>query len=226
MVREESRVTPKWLDEWQCHLPREGTEEVSDSLNLSFLWDIEMKMSSKQLDSQMLSFEKRSGIGNQSIKRIRLRKLLEGQKRAKERTALWQTSLFGRELFIVFVRFCVKPSYISKFNCTALKHYLCESQWLCFQIEMGVCSAVLYDFKASLHKQILPKMSQQPKEEKLVGRLSAVYSGTKCLLQMQWIWSPFVSPVLPTVFSWETENFLRRRMLAGLIRTLAIEKNA
>lgn len=86
-----------------------------------------MKMSSKQLDSQMLSFEKRSGIGNQSIKRIRLRKLLEGQKRAKERTALWQTSLFGRELFIVFVRFCVKASYISKFNCTALKHYLCES---------------------------------------------------------------------------------------------------
>lgn len=183
-------------------------------------------MSSKQLDSQMLSFEKRLGIGNLSMKRIRLRKLLEGQKRAKERTALCQTSLFGRELFIVFVRFCVKASYASKFNCTAWKHYLCKSQWLCFQIEVGVCSAVLYDFKASLHKQILPKKSQQPKEERLVGRLSAAYRGTKCLLQIQWIRSPFVSPVLPTVFWWETETFLHRRMLAGMTRTPAIKKNA
>lgn len=84
-----------------------------------------MKMSSKQLDSQMLSFEKRLGIGNQSITRIRLRKLLEGQKRAKEDSFV-ADELFGRELFIIFVRFCMKASYVSKFNCTALKHYLCE----------------------------------------------------------------------------------------------------
>lgn len=91
---------------------------------------------------------------------------------------------------------------------------------------MGVCSAVLYDFKASLHRYILPKISQQPKEERLVGRLSAAYRGTECLLQMEWIWSPFVSPVLPTVFWWETENFLHRRMLINLTRTPAVEKNA
>lgn len=66
-VRQESRVTSRWLEEWWCHSPREGTEEdgeVSDSLNLSCLWDTEMKMSSKQLGSQILSFKEGLGIGN------------------------------------------------------------------------------------------------------------------------------------------------------------------
>lgn len=66
-VRQESRVTSRWLNEWWCHSPREGTEEdnkVSDPLNLSCLWDTGMKMSSKPLGSQILSFEERLGIGN------------------------------------------------------------------------------------------------------------------------------------------------------------------
>lgn len=66
-VRQESRVTSRCLHERWCHSPREGTEEdgeVSDSLNLSCLWDPEMKMSSKQLGSQILSFKERLGIGN------------------------------------------------------------------------------------------------------------------------------------------------------------------
>lgn len=71
-VQQESRVTPSWLGEWWCHSPREGTEEddeVYHLLSLSCLWDMEMKIPSKQLDGQMLSFEEKLGIDSYSIQK-------------------------------------------------------------------------------------------------------------------------------------------------------------
>lgn len=38
-------------------------------LSLSCLWDMEMKISSKQLDGQMLSFEEKLGIDSYSIQK-------------------------------------------------------------------------------------------------------------------------------------------------------------
>lgn len=51
------------------HERKQDDAEVSHSLNFSCLWGFEMKMSSKQLDGQMLSFEERLGIESQRIEK-------------------------------------------------------------------------------------------------------------------------------------------------------------
>lgn len=55
-----------------------------------------MNMASKQL-ARCWALKRGSELAAQVYERIRLSELLEGENKAKKRTALWQTSLFGRD---------------------------------------------------------------------------------------------------------------------------------
>lgn len=121
---------------------------------------------------------------------------------------------------LFFVRFCAKASYISKFNCTTLKHYFVHRSDSVFRFKW---ESVLQCFAVILGPRCTSKYCPSCSLKNDFGEVSGNYRKTKCLQQLELTCPCFLCT---DSFQQKSENCLLRTMITALTETASVEKNA